>query len=195
MGRILAAGGLTYLLGFTTDRCYIVHMDRSVAIANEFLRRAGSNGLTQMQLQKLVCFAHGWNLALSDEPLTSDLPQAWNYGPVYVDLYDHTKFFGRSNINREITPDDDEAIRFFSNAKSGRPAYRANLNARESEIIERVWKRYGSLSGARLSALTHQADTPWSKVYASGLGKNSTIPNELVKAHYVALAQETARAN
>ena len=108
-------------------------MDRSVAIANEFLRRAGKAGLTQMQIQKLVYFAHGWNLALSNEPLTTDSPQAWNYGPVYSDLYDHTKYFGRGQIDRPITPDDDEAIRFFMDAKSDAKPYKADLSHREKE--------------------------------------------------------------
>lgn len=161
-------------------------MDRSVAIANEFLRKAGSAGLTQMQLQKLVYFSHGWSLGLIGQPLTTDSPEAWPYGPVYSDLYQHTKFFGRGQINREITPDDDEPARFFMSHRSGASAYRANLNATERQIIDHVWSRYGKLSGPRLSALTHQPETPWSKTY--GTARNKLISNDLVRDHYSNLA-------
>lgn len=170
-------------------------MNTSVAIANEFLRRAGKAGLTQMQIQKLVYFAHGWNLALSNEPLTTDSPQAWNYGPVYADLYDHTKYFGRGQIDRLITPDDDEAVRFFTNTKSNAKPYKADLSLREKEIIDRVWNRYGSQSGAKLSSLTHQAGTPWELTYKSGTGKSDTIPNDLIKAHYDELASAARPAD
>lgn len=162
-------------------------MDRAVAIANEFLRRAGPEGLTQMQIQKLVYFAHGWNLALNGWPLTTELPEAWTYGPVYRDLYDHTKYFGAGQINREITPDDDNAMRFFG-GESRRWPYRAKLTPEELEIIDAVWGRYGNLSGARLSALTHQSGTPWDATYKTGEGKNHSISNELIKAHYVEIA-------
>ncbi|WP_416366578.1 Panacea domain-containing protein [Sphingomonas aurantiaca] len=76
-------------------------------------RKTGGDGLTQMQLQKLVFFAHGWTLAETGYALTEDDPEAWVYGPVYRDLYDHTKYFGSGPIGRKITPDDDEAARFF----------------------------------------------------------------------------------
>ena len=163
-------------------------MNRSVAIANEFLRKAGAAGLTQMQLQKLVYFSHGWNLALSNEPLTSDQPEAWDYGPVYPDLYDHTKYFGRSEITRQITPDDDEAARFFLGGKRTSPPYRAELSGREQQIINHVWSRYGQLTGARLSALTHQPDTPWAAVYGDGVGKSRKIPNDIIDRHYKLIA-------
>jgi uncharacterized phage-associated protein len=164
-------------------------MDRSVAIANEFLRKGVP--LTQMQLQKLVYLAHGWTLGLTGQPLTVEQPQAWDYGPVYPDLYDHTKLFGRSPITREITSDDDEPARFFGRTHNAAP-YRATLSPVERSIIEQVWSRYGRLSGARLSAMTHQPDTPWSQTYNGG--KNRSIPNELIQAHYIELA-ERAGAN
>lgn len=162
-------------------------MDRSVAIANEFLRKPGGEALTQMQLQKLVYIAHGWNLGLLGRGLTTDEPEAWAYGPVYPDLYDHTKFFGRGAIGREITPDDDEAARFFIGRRSDRKqAYRAEIDANERSIIDQVWSRYGSLSGARLSALTHQPNTPWSMTYDGR--RNRSISSDVIRSHYAELA-------
>lgn len=169
-------------------------MDRAVAIANEFLRKAGPAGLTQMQIQKLVYFAHGWTLAITDQPLTIEEPQAWNYGPVYADLYDHTKYFGKSSINRLLTPDDDNAARFFLDMPSGKPPYRANLTPAERDIINRVWDRYGNLSGARLSAMTHVPNTPWHQTFAAGKGKNRAIANETIKQHYLDIADSVQTA-
>ncbi|MEW9855898.1 Panacea domain-containing protein [Novosphingobium sp. M1R2S20] len=169
-------------------------MNRAVAIANEFLAKAGSAGLTQMQLQKLVYFAHGWTLAITGEPLTAEEPQAWNYGPVYSDLYDHTKYFGSKSIDRLLTPDDDDAARFFLHQASGLPPYKATLTPTEKDIIDRVWKRYGGLTGSRLSALTHQTKTPWSRVFAGGSGKNRTIPNGMIKDHYTTIGNSVAGA-
>ena len=69
---------------------------RAVSIANEFLKMPGAKEtLIQMQLQKLVYLANGWNLAINGMPLVSDNAEAWDYGPVYRALYDHTKFFGK----------------------------------------------------------------------------------------------------
>ena len=78
----------------------------SAEIANEFIRRAAAEGraLTQMQLQKLVYIAHGWNLAINGDKLTSDDPQAWDYGPVYRDLWNALRSYGRAPVTREIRP-------------------------------------------------------------------------------------------
>ena len=165
-------------------------MDRSVAIANEFLRQPGGAALTQMQLQKLVYMAHGWTLAITGAPLTTDSPQAWDYGPVYPDLYDHTKLFGRGPIGREITSEDDEPARFFGRARGVAQPYRANIDATERSIINQVWARYGPISGARLSSMTHQPNTPWSQIYEGG--RNRVIPNDLIQTHYRELAERAA---
>lgn len=168
-------------------------MDRAVAIANEFLRKPGGFALTQMQLQKLVYFAHGWTLALTGNPLTLEQPEAWAYGPVYRDLYDHSKFFGRGPISREITSADDEAARFFMHQKGANEPYRAKLDRIERAIIDHVWKRYGSLSGAKLSALTHQPGTPWSNTYREGQGQNCVIPNNAIETHYQEIAKSAGQ--
>jgi uncharacterized phage-associated protein len=161
----------------------------SMAIANEFLRKPGALGnLTQMQLLKLAYIAHGWNLAVNGEALLSEPVRAWDYGPVVPELYDHIKFYGTSPIGRQITDADSEAARFFGKKKpEDGSAYQEHLTPAEHDVINRVWNRYGSYSGFKLSALTHKPGTPWFQTYF-GEGKNSIIPNDRIRAHYVELA-------
>jgi uncharacterized phage-associated protein len=167
---------------------------RAVAVANEFLRLPGATEqLTQMHAQKLAYFAHGWNWALNDEPLISEQAQAWSYGPVYPDLYDHTKFFGREPMGRLITPDDSEVARFFGRKLvRNNPPYAANMTERERQIIRHCWSRYGGLSAIRLSELTHQPGTPWYEAYRRG--KNTPLDEETIRRHYVGIANRTAAA-
>jgi uncharacterized phage-associated protein len=161
----------------------------SMAIANEFLRKPGGIGvLTQMQLQKLTYIAHGWNLALNGARLVTDELQAWDYGPVFPMLYEHAKFFGKSPINRLITDRDDNKVSFFigKNEEHASP-YVAVLTPQEREIIDRVWNRYSRYSAYSLSDLTHKPGTPWYETYF-GPGKNSEITDDLVRQHYLTLA-------
>lgn len=167
---------------------------KPVAIANEFLRMPGALGaLTQMQLQKLTYIAHGWNLAINGLPLTDVAPEAWPYGPVYPSLYEHTKYYGKSPITREITSGDTDAYRFFGDGKpEAEPAYTADLSPREREVIENVWLRYGKVSGIKLSEMTHQSDSPWVKAYQRG--KGTSLRNSEIQTHYEELARIAARA-
>jgi uncharacterized phage-associated protein len=147
-----------------------------LAIANEFLDLHGTTSIpAQMQLQKLVHIANGWNLAINGEPLVSELPQAWDNGPVFRSIWNHIRDcgFGRkSNL--------------LENPTSSKP-YRAPLSDSERTIIDHVWRKYRHLSGLELSRLTHEPNTPWSKAYFER-GRNSSIPNEDVKRHYTELA-------
>ncbi|MBW6522428.1 DUF4065 domain-containing protein [Sphingomonas sp. RHCKR47] len=162
---------------------------RSTEIANEFLAQPGAIGsLTQMQLQKLTYLANGWNWAINGEQLISEPVEAWDYGPVYRDLYDHTKFFGKQPLSRGVTPDDSEAARVFGIPGGGRsPAYHAHLHPRERAVVEHVWRRYGRLSGAQLSSMTHQRGTPWFETYTKS-GKSAPIDQGLIRRHYDDLA-------
>lgn len=167
---------------------------RAVAIANAFLSFPNAlETVTQMQLQKLCYFAHGWSLAISGEPLIADPVEAWAYGPVYRDLYDHTKYFGKEPVSRLITPDDDSAVRFFSRPNGRRPPYEAKLGGLEEAIIDQVWKRYSHLSAIRLSELTHQTGTPWYQTY-TGKGRNAQIDQSLIRSHYEQLAERSRKA-
>jgi uncharacterized phage-associated protein len=160
---------------------------RSVEIANEFLGLSRGN-LTQMQIQKLAYMSHGWNLAINDEPLIGEPARAWPYGPVYPDLYDHTKYFGKEPIGRLITDDDSVIGRFFGEDSEKSEPFKADLSPREKAVIEHVWRRYGSLGAIRLSELTHQPGTPWFNAFRNG-GQGTVLPDDEIKQHYLDLAR------
>src|SRR5579875_2343089 len=70
------------------------------AVANYFLDLAAKEGrpLDPMGIQKLVYFAHGWNLAIFGSPLIRQRVEAWDYGPVIADLYQAFREFGPNPI-------------------------------------------------------------------------------------------------
>lgn len=166
--------------------------DWSPAIANEFIRLAAAEGkgLTQMQLQKLVYIANGWNLAIRGEPLTADKPQAWAYGPVYHELHRALRSYGRSAVSREIR-NNDFIPGVFEDAPDA--AAVAVLGDDERAIIQRVYSDYGKFHAFQLSALTHRDGTPWTQIYRDGAGKFDEIPSEMIREHFVELAR-TRRA-
>lgn len=142
-----------------------------VAIANAFVDIAG-HAMPQMKLQKLTYIAHGWNLAITGCPLVSATPQAWDNGPVFRQIWDRIRDLGWSGGK----------IRDYDGSTP-----QANLTPSEKAIIEHVWKKYGAKSATELSDMTHQPNTPWTRAYY-GRGRNASIPNEDIQAHYLALA-------
>ena len=61
------------------------------AVANFFLSK--SDEITQMQLHKLLYYAHGWYLAVVGKPLLNEMIGAWKHGPVVPSLYYDLKKF------------------------------------------------------------------------------------------------------
>lgn len=141
-------------------------------IAAWFIRRAKQDGeyLTQMKLQKLVYFSHGWNLAFYEAPLIDGRVEAWKWGPVIPSLYREFARFGSKPIT-EI------------------PATKPKVSSRTSDLLESVWKGYRGLTAAQMSDLTHRQDTPWSDVYDDGV-RHAEITPKRIKAHYKELMRK-----
>lgn len=163
---------------------------RSTEIANEFIRRAAQEArhLTHMQLQKLVYIAHGWNLAINGTPLTTDIPAAWDYGPVYKDLFDALRQYGSNPVTREIRS-GDLGIGVLLQGPDAEEVLTPDLNKNETDVIDRVFKDYGKFHAFNLSALTHKTGTPWDQIYSGGAGRLQTIDNERVRRHFIDLAR------
>jgi len=161
----------------------------ATAVANEFLDLAAKDGksLTQMQLQKLVYIAHGWSLAINNEPLTADQPQAWDYGPVYPELWEALRKYGKSIVSDKIRIGDFGFGVFSENSDE---YVTADLTGRQSELIRKVYEIYGGFHAFQLSAMTHQEGTPWHKVFIEKCHKRGLILNDSIKEHFVDLARK-----
>jgi uncharacterized phage-associated protein len=160
------------------------------AVANEFLELAEQEGksLTPMQLQKLVYFAYGWYLAITDEYLIDERVEAWQWGPVAPSLYGELKRYGSSFITdklREVTFRDGKALfvpaRIHDELSPEKEAY-------ARQLIRRVWEVYGKYSGSQLSNMTHAPDSPWSLTPNKDI-RGTDIPDDLIKAYFHKIAK------
>lgn len=157
------------------------------AIANEFFDRAQRDGmrLTNMQLQQLPYIAHGWSLALRNEPIIKDVPQAWRYGPAYPVLRQALRRYGSGNVFEPICENDDDALAFLSKDGRGR-VVKTELSPDEALLLDAVWQNYKGYGPAQIAALTAQNGTPWEHVYKEGSAL-ATITNERLKLYYGSL--------
>lgn len=160
----------------------------ALAVANYFLDLARLKGdsLTSMKLQKLIYFAHGWSLAISDSPLIDETIEAWGYGPVVSSVYEALKSYGGDPIPETVKIDGSD----LAEASPGIPLGDEHDFTRN--LLQRIWEVYGELTAVQLSNLTHLPDTPWSIVaprYRGRPPKKVGIPDSLIRGYFVDQAE------
>ena len=150
------------------------------AVANSILRRAeGDEGLTPLQVQKLVYFCHAWMLAVYGRPMLAQPFQAWLYGPTVPSLHRSLKHFGAEPVNRLIGG--------FGIAQ---------LDEQQTRIAHQVFAKYGHLSGTHLMKLTQIPGAPWYQVFFDPeRGRTAVIPNDLIRRYYADLLMRMRRRN
>ena len=159
------------------------------AIANLIIDTAKEHGGTvdQLKLQKLVYITHGWHLAINESPLIDDVIEAWKDGPVIPTLYDEFKNCGRDPIVDYATDvevnEQDLSFRLY-------PPMIADDDQDTRLLVQKIWQKYGGLTGPQLSNLTHLPNTPWDQVYK--VVPKGQISNHLIQNHFVELATSTA---
>ncbi len=161
----------------------------SKAIANYFIDLATreKKSLTPMKLQKLIYFAHGWNLAIHDEPLIDEQIEAWKFGPVINTIYHEFKHFGNQPITDHATDielDEENTLNFR--------IITPKINSDDIDtkaLLDKVWEIYGKYSAVQLSNATHQPGTPWEQTWGSdGVPTGTDINQNIIKQFFVDLA-------
>lgn len=134
--------------------------------------------ITNKKLQKLVYYAQVWSLTLYDKKLYDEPIEAWVHGPAIRSLYNQYKKFGFDPIKEEVESGELEKI-----------------PAETKQLLNRIWKIYGSLDAGYLEMLTH-SEEPWQKA-REGLQDHESSHNEIspnsIKIYYVEKLKE-ARA-
>ncbi len=160
---------------------------QSEAVANKIVEIARDKGveMTLMKLLKLVYFAHGWHLAVTDgQPLLNQHVEAWKFGPVAPSVYHAFKNNGAGPIAGPCMVFDG-SVENLLDAELITPTI--PTSAKLDAFFDRIWNIYGGLTAFQLSALTHQPGTPWHKVWFDMGGKDTKgmdIPDHLIHEYF-----------
>jgi uncharacterized phage-associated protein len=154
---------------------------------------AGRDGLslTNLSLQKLLYFAHGYFLIRQRLPLVSGHFEAWTYGPVHPAVYHAFKGAGDRPITAPATA---------RNVMSGEERAIPVLEVFEvDEVLREVLRSLGRLSAGRLVDISHAPRGPWAQVVdkartsvSLGMRISDKVTLEYFKHHKVAVGAESS---
>ena len=136
-------------------------METTEGVANFFIQRSLDTNcpdLSQLKLQKLVYFGHGWYLGLSATPLFVEPVQAWRYGPVIQSLRREFRHCGSSPITKKARD-----IRMEEGVLREYDVPLKNVEV-ITPFLSRIWDIYGGFSPIQLTNMTHEEGTPWHQI-------------------------------
>jgi len=136
----------------------MIHKYSALDIANYFLYKAQEASeedqelISNLKLQKLVYYAQGLYMAVNGKPLFSDKIEAWTYGPVVPELYQHYKKYNSNGIHAD---------------KNFNPSI---INEKTKKFLDEIYEAFGQFSAIGLMNLTH-SDQCW---IDAGIGNEIT---------------------
>jgi uncharacterized phage-associated protein len=156
----------------------MAHDVRAIANFVLDLAKAESCSVSNLVINKVVFFVHANYLVEFGEPLVSAKVEAWEYGPVFRELYKEFRGFGDQPISKYAERLSAET------GKRERCLY--SLTADEREFLEAVTRKYIRLSPSALVALSHEKGGPWDQVWNHVTSTNATmsISNDLISTWY-----------
>lgn len=120
----------------------------------------GAEKMSNLKLQKLLYYAQGSFLAVTEKPLFDDEIKAWQHGPVVESVYHEYKQYKSDGIPFE----DDFDASSFSNE--------------ENELLTSVYEEFGQFSAWKLRNMTHE-EAPWRDTEL-----NRVIPTSAIKEYF-----------
>ena len=147
------------------------HPDRRLPVrklAQHILWLRGAKDTTPRGLIKLAYLSHAWSLGINGHGLADEDVVTGRFGPIFRSLDDELAILGTKPVTPDVVTPEDQS---------------EHLGNEDAAVVDLIMRIYGKLPDAKLSALTHMPETPWSRVHAEqGIG--AVIPTEAIQEHY-----------
>ena len=117
--------------------------------------------ISNLQLQKILYYIQKAFLDRGDRALSDNI-EAWQFGPVVPNVYDHYCGYGAMPIS-------------FSSIKY-------DVAKEDKQLIDSIVESKRVLAPWDLVEETHKKGGAWDKTYKNGSGSHEVIPTELIKA-------------
>ena len=155
-------------------------MEDPRAIANFVLdiAEAGGASVTNLALNKIVYFLHGVFLAKNGKPLVSAKIEAWEFGPVFREIYHEFKCFKASGITSRASK---------KNYSTGEMTpFVSALSNMERDFVCHYATLYLKIEPGKLVDMSHVEDGPWYEAwYHDGtVNPGMQITDEAILKHF-----------
>ena len=143
---------------------------RSIELAKYIIAYANKNmyAINMTKLQKLLYIVYGTSLAIYNERIIDEHPQAWPYGPVFPT----TRNKLLKEVFEEITFDDADVVRIKD-------------DTRTKQIVAAVFRAFGRYNAGTLSAWSHQPNSPWERTtLKDGFKWGDRIDDESIRVYF-----------
>ena len=137
----------------------------SVLSAAKRLGEKSNWSLSNLVMQKILYLTHMFYMGKYGEPLVNGHFEAWNYGPVHPDLYQHVKRRGNAPIKKldfENIDDISDKIK--------------------EEVIDQACEVLSNTKVGKLVGTTHRIGGAWEKNYIMGYSR--PIPDADILEEY-----------
>ncbi|MBB5766714.1 type II toxin-antitoxin system antitoxin SocA domain-containing protein [Xanthomonas euroxanthea] len=115
--------------------------------------------MSNLTLQKIAYFCHGWFLVAQGRPLSKHSFEAWQFGPVLQSIYRDFKSFDRSPITARCT-----ALDPLTGERNIVPSI---ADADAIEVVRQCVSFYGRLRAGTLVEMSHDPGGPWDRSWNS----------------------------
>jgi uncharacterized phage-associated protein len=140
--------------------------------------------LTNLRINKLLYFVHGWGLTRNSQGFVRNHFLAWTFGPIVKPVFDEFKLYGDRMI--------DQPAQYLDYATGKYKVIPYNdISPHDIEIIMRVFLEYDRYSTYELVDMTHEPNGPWDIIFkelAKERRLNQRIPNDLIRDHFFKMA-------
>lgn len=142
----------------------------SVSMAKYIIAYANENryAMNMTKLQKLLYITYGTYMAVKNERLINEHPQAWPFGPVFP-----------TTRNKLLKKDFDEI------KMSDSDLVEISKDKDMPSLMKLVFSTFGSFTASTLTEWSHKPDSPWEKTTKKPLFVwGDVISDELIMSYF-----------